>query len=230
MHLLLFAGLLAGHSIGYRGLSILSSKYGIDSYIAAAAFFVDFISTPCSTMTKMEPLERTISSDSVRSGHHLSAASSIASRKGRFADVDTASPDVERASLSMPPPASKLNLPARHPTSRRSSRISEPGLLRMPEDDRIANSTGSVAVDDTEDVTPTPKLDGMRKGNVSPSGSLPDAAMPSGVRRSEPDLEANRMSFSSLYNFGTSVFNTARSAYTSAPSSVTGSDTDGARR
>ncbi|KAK4542569.1 hypothetical protein LTR36_006617 [Oleoguttula mirabilis] len=157
-----------------------------------------------------DPLTRTTSVESARSqnsSHVLSAASSTASlsRKGRFADMDTSNGDVDRASISMPPPA-KPNERLNHryqPVSRRGSKVDQNGLLstehsRSDENmkPRVASSS---AVEDSV-------------------GSLSDTSgMASAARRSEPDLEANRMSFSSLYNYGRS-----------GPSSVGGgSDQDG---
>lgn len=68
---------------------------------------------------------------------------------------------------------------------------------------------------DSDEVAAT--LEAIRKG------TYPDSGIPSATRRSEPDLESNRMSFSSLYGSG-------RSAVASGPSSVGGaSDQEGLR-
>ncbi|KAK5128528.1 hypothetical protein LTR85_003198 [Meristemomyces frigidus] len=157
-----------------------------------------------------DPLTRTTSVESTRSqssSHVLSAASSTASsslsRKGRFADMDTSNGDVDRASISMPPPAKpNERLNHRYQTlSRRGSKVDQTGLL--PADNINENMKPRVlsgsAVEDS-------------------AGSLPETSgIPSAARRSEPDLEANRMSFSSLYNYGKS-----------GPSSAAGgSDQDG---
>lgn len=74
----------------------------------------------------------------------------------------------------------------------------------------------------------TPTLAGM-SGNTSvpAGGALPDSAVDTRARA--PDLDSNRMSFSSLYNYGTGLYNAAKNAYTSAPSSITGSEADGVK-
>ncbi|KAM0720647.1 hypothetical protein Q7P37_004784 [Cladosporium fusiforme] len=70
----------------------------------------------------------------------------------------------------------------------------------------------------------TPTIPASQKENVPASSSLPDAAVTGGMRAAEPDLEPNRMSFSSLYNYGTGLYTAAKQAYGngSAPSSVAG--------
>jgi inositol hexakisphosphate/diphosphoinositol-pentakisphosphate kinase len=83
------------------------------------------------------------------------------------------------------------------------------------------------AADDDEDLTrsgTTPTIVAPQNNNIPISASLPDAAMASGMRPAEPDLEPNRMSFSSLYNYGTGLYTAAKQAYGtgSAPSSVAG--------
>ena len=165
----------------------------------------------------MEPLERVESADSVRSrasSHHLSAASpALNRRKSRFADAQTDSGDVERASISMPPPNSKLG-PRQFSSQRRLSRTLDLGLQ-----DTTNKMKSTSAIDDSEG---TPTLDGARKGNVSPTASLPDPVFL--APRSEPDLESNRMSFSSLYTYGSALYDRARGAMISAPSSVADSE------
>lgn len=175
----------------------------------------------------MEPLERTTSAESVRSrasnsSHHLPAASAgPSSRKGRFVDADTTSGDVDRASISMPPPSSKLV--ARPHGSRRPSKASESSIpsvtAQLQELGYKMRDTS--AIDDSEN---TPTLEGTRKSNVSPAPSLPDAALHG--QRSEPSLESNRMSFSSFYNMGSALYDRARGAISSTPSSVAGSESD----
>lgn len=83
------------------------------------------------------------------------------------------------------------------------------------------------AIDDTEESTETtPTLEAKQKDNISLSTSLPDAALQGS--RGEPDLEPNRMSFSSsVYQLGSVLYDRARGAMTTSnPSSVTGSEVD----
>ena len=83
------------------------------------------------------------------------------------------------------------------------------------------------AASEAEDQTrseSTPTIVAPQKNNIPISASLPDTAMAGGMRPAEPDLEPNRMSFSSLYNYGTGLYTAAKQAYGtgSAPSSVAG--------
>ena len=169
----------------------------------------------------MEPLERTTSIESDRSrrgSHTLSAASSpsFPDRKARHVGADTTAPCVDPASLIMPAP--KI-----HP--RRPSRIAEYSFtasgLRDQNSRMKEPQEQAVVVEETGRTTPT--LEAMRRGNVSPTGSLPEPAFPS--RRSEPDLDSNRLSFSSWYNIGSAIYDRAR-AMASTPSSVAESEAD----
>ncbi|KAK4977398.1 hypothetical protein LTR28_007075 [Elasticomyces elasticus] len=127
----------------------------------------------------------------------------------------------------MPPPASKLAairpLPTRQ-TSKAPDASSIANANANAQADNGSRSTrNSLAIDEVEG---TPMLDSIRKGNISPTGSLPEAAVTS-VRRSDTDSDANRTSFTSLYSIGSALYNTARGTYSSAPSSVAGSEADG---
>lgn len=89
-------------------------------------------------------------------------------------------------------------------------------------DDKSASGPG-----DGEDLTrseSTPTISASRKENMPVPSSLPDAAVTGNMRPPEPDLESNRMSFSSLYNYGTGLYAAAKQAYGtgSAPSSIAG--------
>lgn len=180
----------------------------------------------------MEALERTTSRESVRSrgsSHHLSAAVTppMQHRKSRFVDADTSNADVERASISMPPPNSRLS--PRQYSSRRLSKASDVSISlhsSTPSPEHGTRTRNSAVIDDMDS---TPTIDGMKKAPRSPTGepgSLPDAA-PIQPRSDLPDLESNRMSFSSLYSLGSNIYDRARGAMPSAPSSVAGSEPDG---
>ncbi|KAK4986201.1 inositol hexakisphosphate and diphosphoinositol-pentakisphosphate kinase [Elasticomyces elasticus] len=127
----------------------------------------------------------------------------------------------------MPPPASKLAA-IRPPPSRQTSKAPDASSTadanaNVQAEDGSQSTRNSLAIDEGES---TPMPDSIRKGNISPTGSLPETAVTS-VRRSDTDLDANRTSFSSLYSIGSALYNTARGTYSSAPSSVTGSEADG---
>lgn len=174
----------------------------------------------------METLSRTTSGESVRSWKHgLSSASSTSlSRKGRGSIPDVTSGDVERASISMPPPASYpagRSLPIRTPS--KDFIHAPPPLPPTPEQAQYASEN---AVEDGTEVTPT--LEGAQGEKRDSTPQLPEPAA-YGLRPTEDDTESNRMSFSSLYSLGSQVIGNIRgtTASTSGPSSVAGSDADG---
>ncbi|KAL1631213.1 inositol hexakisphosphate and diphosphoinositol-pentakisphosphate kinase [Neofusicoccum ribis] len=133
----------------------------------------------------MDPLTRTTSGESTRSrhgSHSLSGASSpSANRKARSADPGTSLGDVDRASISMPPPNPKpiaRQQPDRRPSKASDTLVPASSIFDHPE------AQNSSAIDD--DPTPTTAM--------SPSA----------------DKESNRMSFSSLYSLGSQIYNSAR--------------------
>lgn len=67
-------------------------------------------------------------------------------------------------------------------------------------------------------------LDPRLKPNSSRSGSLSDGSLQ--PPRSDPETDSNRVSFSSIYQIGTALYDRARGAMASAPSSVAGSEPD----
>ena len=148
------------------------------------------------------------SSRSQRSINLLSRTPSIL--KGQHADIETTTGDVSRASVSMPPPATK---PLRYQSmSPRSSRLPEPSSLSSsvgpPDDTMLPPSLHTQGI-------PGRHSEELNAASLSvSSGSGQDVAA---MRKSDPDIDPKRMSFSSLYNAGKS-----------APSSVGGgSDQDG---
>lgn len=173
----------------------------------------------------METLSRTTSGESVRSWKHgLSSASSASlSRKGRGSIPDVTSGDVERASISMPPPASYpagRSLPNRTPS--KDFIHAPPPLPPTPEQAQCASEN---AVEDGTEVTPT--LEGAQGERRESTTQLPGPAA-LGLRPTDEDTESNRMSFSSLYSLGSQVIGNIRgTASTSGPSSIAGSDVDG---
>ncbi|KAF2687198.1 hypothetical protein K458DRAFT_401771 [Lentithecium fluviatile CBS 122367] len=163
-------------------------------------------------------LSRTVSSESTRSWTpHLLAASgdgaSPTSRKARSSEPETGGPNVERSSVSMPPPATKAVL--RQFPPRRLSKASDSGILEF-----LGAARNGHAVEDTDNATPT--LEAARGGNLAAALTLPDAHHPA---RSEGELESNRMSFSSLYSIGSAIYPNARTM--SGPGSIAGSEPDG---
>ncbi|KAF2280324.1 uncharacterized protein EI97DRAFT_430067 [Westerdykella ornata] len=173
----------------------------------------------------MEQLSRTVSSESTptQTAPHVLVASNgsdPASRKSRTSEPETGSGHVERSSVSMPPPVTSRTIARQIPlpnASRRPSKASDSSLL----DTFGSVRSPSSAVDETTDTASTP--DASRHGSIATSQTLtlPDTAYSSRAR-TDPDLESNRMSFSSLYSLGSVIMSSTRGL--SGPSSVTGSE------
>lgn len=172
-------------------------------------------SNASSTMaTSLEPLSRTTSGSSVRSRSSIQLLPNAppSSRKSPRIDIEPTSGEVDRASISMPPPAIKPNLRYQS-MSPHSSRISNSAIsssVGVQNDDTVLPP--SLQRQSSVPERPSEELD----SNMLSSGGLPESTT---MRKSDPDIEPSRMSFSSLYNSGRS-----------APSSVAGgSDQDGVR-
>ena len=161
------------------------------------------------------------------SSHSLLSApqnANIPSRKSRFADAGTANESVGRASISMPPPATK------------PSSIYRPSTVRHP--------TGSLGAVDRKELHIT--LDGAAEekalgdgyptrgsekstsppGVDSPEPHSPSAASDSGLKPSGLNKPGDRLSFSSLHSLGPGNYNAgivSTSAPPSAASSTAGS-------
>jgi inositol-hexakisphosphate/diphosphoinositol-pentakisphosphate 1-kinase len=173
------------------------------------------------------PLVRTASKDSASAQFRLSpplslsSASSSTSRKGRSSDPDTTSGNVERARISMPPPATKSI--ARQYPSRRPSKASDSQLVH-PQSSPVAQ--GDVRTAKAVDADTTPTLEGNQRG-LRPANAPPLMLPEAALRPSKPldaDAESNRLSFSSLYSLGSAIYNSAKGITASGPSSVAGSE------
>jgi inositol hexakisphosphate/diphosphoinositol-pentakisphosphate kinase len=165
----------------------------------------------------MEQLSRTVSSESTRSSQLLGSGDGtpLTNRKARSSESETAVGNVERSSVSMPPPASKA-VPRQFPL-RRLSKASDSGIL-----DFLGAARNGTAVEETDNATPT--LESARAGYPS-TLTLPDAHRPT---RSETDVDStsNRMSFSSLYSIGSAIYS-ANTRAMSGPGSIAGSELEG---
>ncbi|KAK3710868.1 inositol hexakisphosphate and diphosphoinositol-pentakisphosphate kinase [Vermiconidia calcicola] len=157
--------------------------------------------------SSFEPLSRTTSGESARSQSSLRLLNRVPSsnHKGKYADAEAATAETDRASISMPPPTSKPNLRYQS-MSPHSARLPDTGYMNV-----------SSAPSD-ENVLLPPSLQGQwRPRQEEPVADVVTDA--STTRRSDPEIEASRMSFSSLCNAGRS-----------APSSVAGGfEQDGVR-
>jgi inositol-hexakisphosphate/diphosphoinositol-pentakisphosphate 1-kinase len=180
----------------------------------------------------MDSLVRTTSTESSRSTSHPLTSTpyhSPPSLKGRSAAPDTTSGNVERADISMPPPASQSIARRYSITSQMASQASGSPEVSNPllsSDNAPKVCTSNSAVDDT-DTTPT--LEGTQANNINAAGPvLPEAAIQ--APRVETDIDSHRMSFSSLYSFGSAIYNGIQGRPpVSGPSSVAGSEPEGER-
>ena len=159
-----------------------------------------------------EPLSRTTSGESSRSQSSIKLLSrSPSNHKGQHADTEATTGDVGRVNVSMPPPAIKSNLRYQS-MSPPSSRIAEASCASESgaqlEDTMLPPSLHS-------SIMPTRHSEEQGTSALSvPSATAQDSSL---MRKSDPEIDMKRMSFSSLYGFGKS-----------APSSVAGgSDQDG---
>ncbi|KAF2712234.1 hypothetical protein K504DRAFT_464312 [Pleomassaria siparia CBS 279.74] len=172
----------------------------------------------------MEQLSRTVSAESSKHLHLLSSGipTSPASRKARPLEPETgptsnneatttaiatvaltAPKNVERSSVSMPPPASKSI--ARSFPSRRPSRASDSSVGFLDSDGRHGSAI------DESDTTPTASTQYLTLQDTLHRSSR------------DPDVESNRMSFSSLYSLGSVIYNSAARGL-SGPGSVASSE------
>lgn len=164
-----------------------------------------------SSLTEGPELTRTTS-------HPLSAVPSPnQSRKGRSAVPDTNNDNVERASISMPPPASKAV--SQQYSLRRPSKTSESGLSinSIFHDSSSPDKLRHGIVSDFEFSGDGHSI--RPQFNPTHSLILPEAALSSA--KSENDADSNRMSFSSLYSLGSNVHSNAKA---SGPNSVAESE------
>ena len=169
--------------------------------------------------------------------HSLLSTSSIPllpNRKGRFADVGTSSANVERASISMPPPVTKPSSTYKPTASRTPSATmasSDTVGTNHSVDGPTERTTGAVEPDDVEK---TPSVAGQQPHPASEPYTpltLPESTLrPLHSSTSNSDIEGNRLSYSSLYSLGSAVHSgaTGSSAPPSAASSNAGSVRGGA--
>lgn len=150
--------------------------------------------------------------------HALSSSSSSTSRKGRSSDPEvTIAGNVDRASISLPPPASKsITRQYSYVTQQKQSTATSPSQLSQSKSADEANTS--------DDTTPTLEGDkGNRQQHQTPPLMLPEAALRQS-KPHDPETESNRLSFSSLYSLGSAIVDRARGVGVSGPSSAAGSD------
>ena len=165
-----------------------------------------------------QPLSRTVSAESTQSWQQLTTASgaSAAGRKARSSEPETGAANVERASVSLPPLASKA---IRQMPSRRPSKASDNSLF-----EHFGSARNGSAIEE-EDTTPTLEATRGGLGQVNPL-LLPEAFR---LPRSDVDgAESHRLSFSSLYSIGSAIFANNRGHSWSGRNSIAGLEPEGA--
>lgn len=164
---------------------------------------------------------------------HSKLNAPAASRKSRFADAGTTEGSIDRASISMPPPANK-------PLTYRPSTSLHPSGLNMNLLAESAGRTSSSHHEETtgsirgkaasqpsvlEDVEKLPDIQTLPASE--PCSPLPpDSTLKPPTSSTSTDGEGSRLSFSSLYSLGSAIYNGtvgAQSAPPSAASSNAGS-------
>ena len=218
--------------------TIPASTTGFDQQCLNAAS-----SNPPSPSTAEDPtkaapsLPGRISRSSSHSLLSASLTSALENRKSRFADVGTSSADIARASISMPPPAIKPSSTYKPSASRMpSAATSSTDSIAMgkntgssTEKTSVNNCVGSDDLEKTPNVASPPPYPASEP--YTPLSLLDPSFRPPRVSTSNPDLEDNRLSFSSLYSLGSAMYSGAAggsSAPPSAASSNAGSVRSGA--
>lgn len=183
-------------------------------------------SAPPSSTNASKPAPSLASTGRVPSHSLLSAPKNAAlpSRKSRFADVGTIGGNIGRASISMPPPATKPSSIYRPASSRRPTNFSstmdprevETGLDGAIEESVVDDSAGLQVLEKT---TSLPGSQGVPPSephsplNPSESNLKPPS---SGVNK-----PGDRLSFSSLVSLGSAIY--GATGLSSAPQSATSS-------
>ncbi len=145
-------------------------------------------------------------------------STSAAGRKARSSEPETGGNNVERASVSLPALGAKA---IRQTLARRTSKASDTALAEI-----LANAKNGSAIDETDETESTRSSASI---GVNPL-LLPDAFRPP---RSDVDvaessrLESSRLSFSSLYSIGSSIFSNNRGHNRSGRNSVVISEPEG---
>ncbi len=166
-----------------------------------------------------------VPSHSLLSASHNAA---LPSRKSRFADVGTTGGNIGRASISMPPPATKHSSIYRPATSRRPTILSNAMEAREGEtgsDGTVEESAvgDSAVLQDLEKTTSLPGPQGVLASEPhSPLVPSDSSLKPPSSSLNKP---GDRLSFSSLYSLGSAIYGATglSSAPQSAASSTAGS-------
>ena len=150
----------------------------------------------------------------------------LPSRKSRFADVGTTGYNVGRASISMPPPATKPSSIYKPSAVRRPSAMHNTGVDIKEIEAGIDGTIGEGVTRDSaglDDIERTISLSGSQRTSASDQ-QVPSAILDANLKPPTPNLTkpGDRLSFSSLYSLGSAIYNGA-TGISSAPQSTASS-------
>lgn len=137
----------------------------------------------------------------------------LPNRKSRFADVGTTGYNVGRASISMPPPATKPSSVYKPSAVRRPSAMHNTGMEIKEIEAGIDGTIGEGVTRDSaglDDVERTISLSGSQRTSASDQ-QVPSAVLDANLKPPTPNLTkpGDRLSFSSLYSLGSAIYNGA---------------------
>lgn len=160
---------------------------------------------------------------------HSSLNSPITNRKSRFADAGTTEATTGRASISMPPPATKPSTYKPAASRRPSSGLTinmDSGKEKSPDSSSTVPevSNHSTVIEDHEK---TPNIQSLPASE--PCSPLPPSStLKLPLSSATTDTEGNRSSFPSLYSLGSAIYNGTIGSH-SAPPSAAGSNAGSVR-
>lgn len=170
--------------------------------------------SPAATNTRPTPPPRSRTSSHTLLSSNLNPQ--VTSRKSRFVDAGTTPGTLDRASISMPPPASH-----RQPTSRQQSALAME--LEPAKDDNLSvGKVGRRALDGSVVVQDQDKMPDIQTLPASePCSPLaPDSTLKLPSSSAVSDPEANRLSLTSLYSLGSAIYNGAAGSQSAPPSAA----------
>lgn len=185
----------------------------IDFDTQERAAITDVSVTP-STTSNPRPGPSLASTGRVPSHSLLSSQNApVPSRKSRFADVGTTGYNVGRASISMPPPATKHSSIYKPSAVRRPSAMHHTGMdIKEVEVGIDGTIEEGVTRDSTglDEIERTISSSGSQRTSASDQ-QLPSAVLDASLKPPTPNLTkpGDRLSFSSLYSLGSAIYNGA---------------------
>ena len=137
----------------------------------------------------------------------------LPNRKSRFADVGTTGYNVGRASISMPPPATKPSSIYKPSAVRRPSAMHHTGMDIKEIEAGIDGTIEEGVLRDPiglDDIERTISLSGSQRTSGSDQ-QIPSAVLDASLKPPTPNLTkpGDRLSFSSLYSLGSAIYNGA---------------------